>query len=124
MCCVLVGKIGYSEEGVLIPLYEAKECIEVIPKRNAIKSTKVQEHLRLLGYRKNTVSIDFPILIHFCDILFENPVNKNKKIIFHHNFITDTGRLFKVQNILKVMFNMLCLCMHVCHEISPCIYSN
>ena len=111
----MAGKMGYSEEGVLIPPYKTKECIEDIPKRNAIKSTKVQERLRLLGYRINTVSFDFVILIHFCDILFQNPINENKKIIYHSNFITNTGRLFKVQNILKVMFNMLCLCMDVYH---------
>ena len=52
--------MAFSEEDMLIPLYEARECIEDIPEKNAIKSTKVQEHLRLLGYRINMVSLKVP----------------------------------------------------------------
>ena len=36
--------------------YKAKECIEDILEKTTIKSNKVQEHLRLLGNRINTVS--------------------------------------------------------------------
>ena len=45
-----------SESDMSIPPYEARECIEDILEKTAIKSNKVQEHLRLLGYRINTVS--------------------------------------------------------------------
>ena len=52
----MAGKMASSESDMSIPLYEARECIEDILEKTAIKSNKVQEHLRLLGYRINTVS--------------------------------------------------------------------
>ena len=45
-----------SESNMSIPLYEARECIEDILEKTAVKSNRVQEHLRLLGYRINMVS--------------------------------------------------------------------
>ena len=70
----MAGKMAYSEEGVSIPPCEVKECIEEdVPKRNAIKYTKVQEHLRLLGYRINTVSFDFPIFYSFLPYFIPKP---------------------------------------------------
>ena len=46
-----------SESDMSIPPYEAREGIENILEKTAIKSNKVQEHLRLLGYRINRVSL-------------------------------------------------------------------
>ena len=45
-----------SQSNMSMPLYEAWECIEDILEKSAMKSNKVQEHLRLLGYRINTVN--------------------------------------------------------------------
>ena len=45
-----------SESDMSIPPYEAMKCIEDILEKTAIRSNKVQEPLRLLGYRINTVS--------------------------------------------------------------------
>ena len=50
------GKIVSSESDMSVLPYEARECIEDILEKTAIKSNKVQEHLRLSGYRINTVS--------------------------------------------------------------------
>ena len=46
-----------SESNMSVPLYEERECIEDILEKTAIKSNKVQEHFKPLGYRINTVSI-------------------------------------------------------------------
>ena len=51
------------ESNMSIPPYKAKECIEDIFEKIAIKFNKVQEHLRLLGYRINTVSFQDVIQI-------------------------------------------------------------
>ena len=45
-----------SESDMSIPPYQARECIEDILEKTAIKPNKVQEHLRLLGVMINTVS--------------------------------------------------------------------
>ena len=52
----MAGKMASSESNMSIPPYKARECIKDILEKTAIKSNKVQEHLRLLGYRINTVS--------------------------------------------------------------------
>ena len=82
--------MAYSEEGVLIPPHKVKECVEDIPKRNSIKSSKVQEHLRLLGYRINTVNFDFAIFYSFLPYFIPKPHKQKQKnnisSQFHHKY--------------------------------------
>ena len=53
----MAGKMASSESDMSIPPHKAGECIEDILEKSAIKCNKVQQRLRLLGYRINTVSV-------------------------------------------------------------------